>query len=278
MIADVTHFRGPMAESTLTAPKPNDEPALKSNSAGGSNLVELGQKFGIDFHTGNAALEEKTAEERVAWGLEKFGAERIALSSSFGAQSAVSLHMANVAAPGIPVILVDTGYLFPETYQFIDQLTERLNLNLKIYSNPLSPAWQEARFGKLWGDGLEGIEKYNQLNKVEPMDRALKDLDVDLLLVGIRRQQSGSREKMPTLVAQKGRAKLHPIIDWTDLDIFNYLKANDLPYHPLWDEGYVSIGDVHTTRKLTDDMTEEETRFFGLKRECGLHEEIDFSI
>ncbi len=278
MIADVTHFRGPMAEFTLTAPKPNDEPALKSNSAGGSNLVELGQKFEIDFHADNAALESKTAEERVAWGLEKFGADRIALSSSFGAQSAVSLHMVNVAAPGIPVILVDTGYLFPETYQFIDQLTERLNLNLKIYSNPLSPAWQEARFGKMWGDGLESIEKYNQLNKVEPMDRSLKDLNVDLLLAGIRRQQSGSREKMPALVAQKGRAKLHPIIDWTDLDIFNYLKANDLPYHPLWDEGYVSIGDVHTTRKLTDGMTEEETRFFGLKRECGLHEEIDFSI
>ncbi|MCL4103631.1 UNVERIFIED_CONTAM: hypothetical protein GTU68_059710 [Idotea baltica] len=200
------------------------------------------------------------------------------MSSSFGAQSAVSLHMVNVVAPGIPVILVDTGYLFPETYQFIDQLTEKLNLNLQVYSNPLTPAWQEARFGKMWENGIEGIEKYNQTNKVEPMDRALKTLEVDLLLAGIRRQQSGSREKMPTLVAQKGRAKLHPIIDWTDLDIFNYLKANDLPYHPLWDEGYVSIGDVQTTRKLTDGMSEEETRFFGLKRECGLHEEIDFSI
>ena len=68
------------------------------------------------------------------------------------------------------------------------------------------------------------------------------------------------------------RWKVHPIIDWSDRDVYDYLKAHDLPYHPLWDEGYVSIGDVHTTRSLKDVDDVGDTRFFGLRRECGIHE------
>ena len=68
-----------------------------------------------------------------------------------------------------------------------------------------------------------------------------------------------------------GRYKVYPLIDWTNRDVHRYLVKHDLPYHPLWDEGYVSVGDWHTSRPLTPGMTEEETRFFGLKRECGLH-------
>ena len=225
----------------------------------------------------SSRLEKLTPQERISWALEHFDG-RLALSSSFGAQSAVSLHMATQLQPDIPVILVDTGYLFQETYRFIDELTSRLNLNLKVYQNPVSPAWQEARNGRQWEDGVEGIEKYNQANKVEPMDRALQDLEIDALISGLRRQQSSTREKLPVLVTQKGRVKIHPIIDWTDMDIGRYLTENDLPYHPLWEQGYVSIGDWHTSQKLTDGMSEEDTRFFGLKRECGLHEDVDFVI
>lgn len=78
--------------------------------------------------------------------------------------------------PDIPVILTDTGYLFPETYRFIDDLTEKLQLNLQVFRAAHSPAWQEARYGKLWEQGVEGIERYNNLNKVEPMNRALEAL------------------------------------------------------------------------------------------------------
>lgn len=216
-------------------------------------------------------LEEAGAEDRVAWGLKHFG-DSIALSSSFGAQSAVLLHMVTRQRPDIPVILVDTGYLFGETYAFIDTLKERLDLNLKVYRSEISPAWQEARWGKLWEDGVEGIEKYNQLNKVEPMERAQRELGISATIAGLRRQQSSSRENIPVVAGQKGLVKVHPIIDWTDMQVGQYLTENDLPYHPLWDEGYVSIGDWHTSRKLTEGMTAEETRFFGLKRECGLHE------
>jgi phosphoadenosine phosphosulfate reductase len=218
----------------------------------------------------SAGLEKISAEERVRWALERFRPD-IMLSSSFGAQSAVSLHLVTQQWPEIPVVLVDTGYLFPETYRFVDELTDRLKLNLVVYRAAHSPAWQEARHGKLWEHGVEGIETYNKLNKVEPMERAMRELGVRGWITGLRRQQAKSRNEVGVLQKQNGVIKIQPIIDWTDRMVYDYLKKYDLPYHPLWEQGYVSIGDIHTTRPLTADMTEEETRFFGLKRECGLH-------
>ena len=110
----------------------------------------------IDLGAANPQLERRSAEDRIAWVLERF-MPHVVLSSSFGAQAAVLLHMVTRQWKEIPVVLVDTGYLFPETYRFVDELTARLRLNLKVYRSPLSPAWQEARWGKLWEQGLDGI-------------------------------------------------------------------------------------------------------------------------
>jgi phosphoadenosine phosphosulfate reductase len=219
----------------------------------------------------NHRLERLGAAGRIRWALEFLPGTHV-VSSSFGVQSAVMLHLLTRELPEIPVILVDTGYLFPETYGFVDELTERLGLNLKVYRSSLSPAWQEARLGRLWEQGLEGIEHYNQLNKVEPMGRALVELEAGTWFAGLRRQQAGSRSTLPALRIQDGRFKLHPVIDWSSRDVHRYLQRHQLPYHPLWEKGYVSVGDVHTTRPLGEGMSEEQTRFFGLKRECGLHE------
>lgn len=219
----------------------------------------------------NRLLEGFTAQQRIAWALENLPGTHV-MSSSFGAQSAAMLHLLVSANPDIPVILTDTGYLFKETYQFIDQLTEQLDLNLYVYQNELSPAWQEARFGKLWEQGIAGIEQYNKMNKVTPMQRALSDLNAGTWFAGLRRSQSDSREQLPVLQRLENQFKLFPIIDWTNKDLHFYLKEHNLPYHPLWDDGYVSIGDWHTTQSLQDGMSEQDTRFFGLKRECGLHE------
>jgi len=218
----------------------------------------------------SAWLETQNAEARVEWALANLPATHV-LSSSFGAQSAVALHLIASRAPKTPVVLVDTGYLFAETYQFIDQLRERLDLNLHIYRSPLSPAWQEARFGKLWEQGVHGIERYNALNKVEPMQRALRELDAGTWFAGLRRSQAESRRRIEVLEHRDGRFKVHPLADWSDRDIGRYLTRHDLPYHPLWDAGYVSIGDVHTTRPWAEGMSAADTRFFGLKRECGMH-------
>jgi phosphoadenosine phosphosulfate reductase len=219
----------------------------------------------------NAQLEALSAQERVAWALENLPGEFV-LSSSFGIQAAVCLHLVTQQRPDIPVILTDTGYLFPETYRFIDELTEKLKLNLKVFRATESPAWQEARYGKLWEQGVEGIERYNQINKVEPMNRALESLGAQTWFAGLRREQSDSRAALPVLGIQRGVFKILPIIDWDNRTVYQYLKQHDLKYHPLWDEGYLSVGDTHTTRKWEPGMAEEETRFFGLKRECGLHE------
>lgn len=220
----------------------------------------------------NRQLSALDAQGRVAWALEHLPSVHV-LSSSFGIQSAVMLHLVTQQRPDIPVILTDTGYLFPETYRFIDQLTERLTLNLKVYRAPLSAAWQEARYGKLWEGGVEGIERYNHLNKVEPMNRALDELNASTWFAGLRHDQSSSRAQLPVLSIQRGVFKVLPIIDWTNKDVYYYLQQFDLPYHPLWEEGYLSVGDTHTTQKWEPGMTEEQTRFFGLKRECGLHED-----
>ena len=214
------------------------------------------------------------AEERIAWALENLPGNHI-LSSSFGAQSAVMLHMVTRQRPDIPVVLVDTGYLFPETYAFIDELTEKLDLNLRVYRSTISPTWQEARFGKRWEQGLDGLNAYNYDNKVEPMERALGELDVGTWFAGLRRSQSTSRRNTAVIESSGGRYKVHPIADWSDRDVHRYLTKHGLPYHPLWDKGYVSIGDVHSTRSLFETGSLEDTRFAGFKRECGLHE-MDF--
>ncbi len=222
----------------------------------------------------NRSLELMSAEERVSWALTHLPENHV-LSSSFGAQAAVMLHLLSSQRPDIPVIVIDTGYLFPETYHFIDELTRALHLNLNVFRPDVSGAWQEARFGKRWEVGVKGIDSYNRDNKVLPMERALESLDVGTWFAGLRRSQAQSRKDTPIVESSGERWKVHPIADWSDRDIYQYLKTHDLPYHPLWEKGYVSIGDVHTTRSLADVSSSDETRFFGLTRECGLHE-MDF--
>lgn len=211
------------------------------------------------------------ADQRIEWALENLPGSHV-LTSSFGAQAAVSLHLVTQVNPHIPVVLVDTGYLFPETYRFIDELTARLKINLKVYSALHSPAWQEARHGQRWKQGIEGLEGYNEETKVEPMRRALRELGVSTWFAGLRRNQAESRAQIPYLEWAGGRWKVHPIAEWTDRDVHRYLQKHDLPYHPLWEKGYVSIGDHHSTKPIHEVTTAEETRFGGLKRECGIHE------
>ena len=130
----------------------------------------------LDLNTLNEQFAEAEAKSLIQWGAHTFG-DSLIMSTSFGIQSAVMLGLVTSVIPNIPVIWIDTGYLPAETYRFAQQLTERLSLNLKVYQSPLSPARMEALYGKLWEEGtVEAFNKYDNIRKVEPMQRALKEL------------------------------------------------------------------------------------------------------
>jgi phosphoadenosine phosphosulfate reductase len=171
--------------------------------------------------------------------------------------------------------------LFPETYRFAEELIRRFRLNLKIYNPAITAARQEALYGKQWEQGIEGLKRYNLVNKVEPMERAVRELGATAWLAGLRRSQASSRGHLRVVERQNRITKLHPIIDWDNRCVHRYLAEHRLPQHPCWEQGYASVGDWHSTAKQLGGMTEEETRFGGLKRECGLHEDSgrpDFQI
>jgi phosphoadenosine phosphosulfate reductase len=224
----------------------------------------------IDLAAANAQLAGADAADIVTWAVKQF-AGGLVMSTSFGVQSAVMLHLVSRVAPNIPVIFIDTGFHFPETYTFADQLTKRLELNLKVYQPRQSPAWMVARHGQLWDQGVDGLNRYDQMRKVEPMSRALEELGATATLAGLRREQTEHRATLETLVFQRGRYKVHPIFSWTTRDVHYYLKAHDLPYHPLHEKGYPSIGDWHSTSPIGETEEERRGRFRGLKQECGLH-------
>ncbi|MEO1202666.1 MAG: phosphoadenylyl-sulfate reductase [Pseudomonadota bacterium] len=211
------------------------------------------------------------AEDRVSHALECLPGQQV-VTSSFGAQSALMLHMLTRQRPDVPVVLIDTGYLFAETYRFVDALTERLDLNLRVFRAAVSPAWQEARYGERWTRDRDALEDYNREVKVEPMREALKTLDVGTWFAGLRRSQADTRRDTPYVSVVDGRFKVHPVADWSDRDVHRYLRQHDLPYHPLWEHGYLSIGDHHSTRSIHEVSDAAELRFSGIKRECGLHE------
>lgn len=220
----------------------------------------------------NAQLGKADAKDIIKWAAQTFG-DGLVMSTSFGIQSALMLHLATRIVPDIPVIWVDTGYLHGETYRFAEQLTQRLNLNLQVYQSPISPARMEALYGKLWEHkDIESLNLYDQIRKVEPMQRALKELGATAWLAGLRRDQTEHRQQLPRIGEQSGICKILPILDWHSRDVHRYLTEYDLPYHPLFDQGYMTVGDWHSSRPIAlSDEHERDTRFQGMKQECGLH-------
>lgn len=226
----------------------------------------------LDLQAINENLALAHAQDIIAWANQEFN-QNLVMSTSFGIQAAVMLHLVTLIIPNIPVIWIDTGYLPKETYIFAQELTQRLNLNLKIYQSDLSPARMEAIHGKIWQHkDIESLNLYDRIRKVEPMQRALKELNAKAWLAGLRQNQTDYRQQL-SFVSQQGKQyKILPILRWTSKDIYEYLTKYNLPYHPYFDRGYVSVGDWHSSRPLTaDDDSERDTRFHGVKQECGLH-------
>jgi phosphoadenosine phosphosulfate reductase len=172
----------------------------------------------------------------------------------------------------VQVIWVDTGYLPAETYQYADLLTDRLQLRLHVAQAQLSPAHMEARHGRLWETGkVEDLELYHRIRKVEPLDRALRDLAVSCWASGVRGSQTDHRSAMQPLDPVRGRWSLRPLLSWTRREVYYYMQEHDLPQHPLFDQGYSTVGDWHSSAPDDGGTSGRATRFGGLKQECGIH-------
>lgn len=225
----------------------------------------------VDLAALNADLDGATAEEVVEWAAKHFG-ERLVMTSSFGAHSALMLHLASRVVPNIQVIFLDTGYLFPETYQFAEDLRRRFKVRLEVFSPAMTAARMEALHGRLYNGDEEELARYQQVVKVEPMARALRELDAAAWLAGLRSNQTSFRAGLRRVVKQNGILKVHPILGWSREDVDRYFERHDLPFHPLYRWGYRSIGDAHSTVPVDpEEMDDRAGRRLGEKRECGIH-------
>lgn len=213
-----------------------------------------------------------TASELIAWAEDQFG-EGLVMSTSFGIQSAVLLHLATRLCPSIPVIWVDTGYLPQETHDYAKTLIDRLDLNVHVARAELSPAEMESRYGRLWeSDKVEDLNLYDQIRKVEPMQRALVDLKATAWLAGLRGEQTEYRRRLPRVKWLGSSYRIYPILPWSTAAVERYMRWHKLPPHPLAAKGYTTVGDAHSSRpRCADDADDRATRFRGLKQECGLH-------
>jgi phosphoadenosine phosphosulfate reductase len=253
---------------TTTRPAPTGSP---TPTTAGAATPDRYDPATLDLAAANLRLADASPDTLIRWVADHFP-DRAILSTSFGAQSAVMLDLITRHLPGIPVVFIDTGFHFPETYRFADELTQRFDLNLKVYTPAISSAWMIQRHGKLWEQQTrEALQAYDDLHKVEPMQRALDDLQPAVWFAGLRADQTAHRAALQRLDRQAGVIKAHPILPWSRRDVGMYMAEHDLPYHPLVEKGYASIGDWHSTAKVGDGDDERAGRFQGLKDECGIH-------
>ena len=182
-----------------------------------------------DLEATQVELSGLHAREQLAWANERFG-DRFAVTTSFGTQSAVLLHLLVGVAPKVPVYWIDTGYLFAETYRYAADLTQALGLNLKVVQPELSPARMEALMGRLWeSENPDDLVTYHRLRKVEPLDRALDDAGVHCWASGVRAGQTDNRAAMQPLERLRGRWSLRPLLGWSRRDVFYYMEEHQRP-------------------------------------------------
>jgi phosphoadenosine phosphosulfate reductase len=215
-------------------------------------------------------LEPLPAEKVLEWAFERFG-ERVVLTCSWQRQSSVLIHMASEIAPGLRVVEFDTGLLFPETYETRRRLIERYPVRFERIEPELTVEEQAARYGdRLWQRDPDAC---CGMRKVAPLQQALAGMDA--WITGIRREQSTTRETARKIEKdeRRGVVKVQPLADWTSRDVWRYIWTHNIPYNPLHDHGFPSIGCKPCTTSVQGDGADERSgRWRGTgKIECGLH-------
>lgn len=194
---------------------------------------------------------------------------KVALVSSFGAESAVLLHLVSSVAPETPVLFLETGKHFPETLTYRDDLTNRLGLNLINITPDADTLAKRDETGLRWSYDPDGC---CEIRKVIPLEAALSDYDASI--TGRKGFQSGTRAGLERfeLDGSTGRIKWNPLASWTKTDLDAYFESHDLPRHPLEEQGYLSIGCAPCTNKVAPGEDPRSGRWSGWdKVECGIH-------
>jgi phosphoadenosine phosphosulfate reductase len=202
-----------------------------------------------------------TAEALLGWAAAEFG-DRLCLTCSWQRQSSALVHMVNDLSLDVDVVELDTLVLFDETYTTRDRLVERYGLQLKSF-RPVDPT------DRLWETDPD---RCCAIRKVEPLERALAGYDA--WITGIRREQSPTRANAQKVEWSEryGVWKIQPLVDWDAKRVQAYLTVNEVPYNPLHDQGYPSIGCIHCTRPVEAGEDERAGRWAGSgKLECGIH-------
>lgn len=223
----------------------------------------------VDYASLNRQLEALSLSEFLQWSLVTFG-EKLVQVTSFGPTGIVILDHLMKINPQVAVTTIDTGFLFPETYALWEEIERRYKINITVIHPQLTPQEQERQLGPaLWQ--LEPDVCCHE-RKVKPMAVAVEGRHA--WITGIRRDQSNSRAQTP-LVTWDGRYnlfKLSPLANWSRDDVWRYIRAHNLPYNALHDQGYASIGCLHCTRLPMNAVDERSGRWQGrMKTECGLH-------
>jgi len=223
----------------------------------------------------NEQLRGKSAEEIVRWAAETFGSE-IAFANSFGAEDVALTDVIAKAAPSIRVFTLDTGRLHDETYEVMERVRVRYQMPIVSYF-PDREAVEKLEREKGYYSFRESVENRKEccgIRKVVPLKRALSGLSA--WMTGLRREQSVTRTEMQALEWDEGNgiAKVNPLIDWSEQDVWDYIKANDVPYNLLHDRGFPSIGCAPCTRAIKPGEDVRAGRWWWENpenKECGLH-------
>jgi phosphoadenosine phosphosulfate reductase len=230
----------------------------------------------------SARLESAHPRDIVQWAAGRFG-EKLAMTSSFGADSMCMIHLATEAMPGIPIIFINTGYLFPETLAFMEQMRERYRLNVLEFHTQNDPVVWLSVNGEPDPRVRNNVPACCGANKNPVMDRAMQSLAPAAFLRGVRGGQTVERAGMK-VIERMDRYQtwaVSPILRWSSRDVFEYMKKHNLPHHPLWEKGYTSIGcnPLTCTRAVGAGEDERAGRWSGSdKKECGINLDLGKEI
>jgi len=232
--------------------------------------LELRDKFKQLIPELQQPAESWTPQQIVQWSFESFG-EHVAISSAFGAAGMVVIDMtARLRGTDFRLFTLDTQFLFPETYHLMQRIEQKYSVAIERVYAAQSPAGQENAHGKaLWG---RDPDLCCNLRKVEPLRQKLSALAA--WITSIRRDQTASRVNAHKVEwdAKFGLIKINPLADWSDKQVWRYIHDHEVPYNPLHDQDYPSIGCTHCTRPVIPGEDQRSGRWAGFaKRECGLH-------